>query len=111
MHLLVILYESRLSREQVEELFRARAKRYTRVAGLLQKLYVRDPATGQVGGIYMFDSALHLRQFLASNPDEKIRQVYAVREPLSMRTLEVLMLLYPERDRLWSPPAPRVHRL
>ena len=50
---------SALTAEEVDK----RKPRFLPVAGLIQKIYGRDPATGDVCGIYCFDSGDALTAF------------------------------------------------
>jgi hypothetical protein len=53
---LVFLYKSGLTMEEILKRFKKRSDKYRDVKGLLQKLYIRDESTGHVGGIHVFDS-------------------------------------------------------
>jgi len=58
---------------------------------LLQKLYVRENSTGQVGGIYVFDSKEDL--------SKSIGEAYKFLEPPTIRALEVVGVLSEEKER------------
>jgi hypothetical protein len=96
MQVLMILYKSRLPITRVEELFRERMGKYRAVPGLLQKLYVNDRATGQVGGIYVFDTEEHLNDFRGSDLEKSIEQVYQCTERPTFRVLDVVHALHEE---------------
>jgi len=91
---LLILYKSALSVERVTELFAERATRYQAVPGLLQKFYVRDPLTGEVGGVYIFDSKESVERFRGSDLEKSIQTTYQFTERPSMRTLDVVQVLH-----------------
>jgi hypothetical protein len=95
--LLMILYKSALGMERIKELFHERAAKYDQLPGLMQKLYLSDPATGEVGGIYVFESDEQLRAFLASGLED-IRFTYQFSEVPSIRSFDVLQVLRDE----WS---------
>lgn len=73
-----------------------RRPRFREVPGLVQKLYGRDPETGDVCGIYCFDSEEALARFKDS---ELARTIPSAYEALEVRreTYEVLYSLWPER--------------
>lgn len=52
---------------EVLELFNKRADKYRKVKGLLQKLYIHDESTGDVGGVYVFDSKESLEAYRNSD--------------------------------------------
>ena len=56
MEIVSITFESESSIEGIESRFRERAQQFRDMAGLLQKFYIHDGASGRVGGIYVFDS-------------------------------------------------------
>jgi hypothetical protein len=72
----MVLYKSALSIERITELFRERAVKYQDVPGLVQKFYVRDPVTGEVGGIYIFDNQDSLDRFKGSDLGQSIGDTY-----------------------------------
>ena len=59
----------------------------------MQKLYVHDPATDEVGGIYVFDSAEHMELFRGSDLEKSIRETYRFTEPPTIRSLDVVQAL------------------
>ena len=104
MSVLLILYKSALGIDRIKQLFRERALKYRDVPGLVQKLYVHDPATGEVGGIYVFDSNEHRDAFRGSELEKSIRETYRFTEPPTIRSLDVVHALQQESV---SPPDSR----
>lgn len=68
--------KSDLERSEFERRLLERRPRLREVPGLLQKVYGRDPETGDVRGIYFVDSAESLSQFKESDLAKSIPQVY-----------------------------------
>ena len=66
---------------------------------MLQKLYVRENSTGQVGGIYVFDSKENLEAFRNSDLAKSIGEAYKFLEPPTIRALEVVRVLSEEKER------------
>ncbi len=100
MELLVLLFKSRLSMEEMSKISEKRVQEYRKVNGLLQKFYVRDPASGQVGGVFVFDSKENLEAFKKSDLAKSTAEVYKSLESPSIRVLEVLKVLYEQKERL-----------
>jgi heme-degrading monooxygenase HmoA len=86
--------------EEILQRFKKRSDKYRNVKGLLQKLYVREESTGQVGGIYIFDSKGNLEAFMNSDLAKSIAEAYKFIEPPTTRALEVVKVLFEEKERL-----------
>lgn len=94
--ILYVRVKSELERSEFDRRLRERRPRFREVPGLLQKVYGRDPETGDVCGIYFFDSAESLTQFKESDLARSIPEAY---EAVEVRTevYDVLYSLRPER--------------
>jgi len=86
--------------EEILERFKRRSDKYRNVKGLLQKLYVRDVSTGHVGGIYVFESKENLEAFRNSDLAKSIGEAYKFLEPPMTKTLEVVKVLFEEKERI-----------
>jgi hypothetical protein len=75
----IVRFRSALSNERITELFRARAHEYLAVPGLLQKYYLRF-RSGEYGGVYVWDTAASMEQFMAGELARSICDVYRVEE-------------------------------
>jgi hypothetical protein len=75
----IVRFRSALSDERITELFHVRAPGYVAVPGLLQKYYLRF-RNGEYGGIYIWDSAASMDQFMAGQLARSICDVYRVEE-------------------------------
>lgn len=84
--------------EEILNRFKKRSDKYRDVKGLLQKLYVRDESTGQVGGIYVFDLKENLEAFTNSDLAKSIGEAYKFLELPTVRTLEVVKVLFEEKE-------------
>jgi hypothetical protein len=90
----IVRFKSLLPDERIAELFQVRASEYLAVPGLLQKYYLRF-RTGEHGGVYVWDSATSMEQFMASRLARTICDVYRVDE--SVRDVaDVVFALYPQ---------------
>jgi Putative mono-oxygenase ydhR len=73
-----------------------RLPRFREVPGLVQKIYGRDPGTGDVCGIYFFDSDEALARFRDSELARTIPAAYDATD-VRREVYEVLCPLRPER--------------
>ncbi|MHB1415615.1 MAG: YdhR family protein [Chloroflexota bacterium] len=88
-----VKFKSDLSDKEVRRVMEERAPQYRATPGLIQKYYVRDPETGEYGGIYIWDSEESLRAFRQSELSRTISTVYRVTSPAQVETLEVVFPL------------------
>jgi hypothetical protein len=61
--ILFVRIKSSLPAEDFDRRLAERRPRFREVPGLVQKIYGRDPASGDVCGIYFFESPEALRRF------------------------------------------------
>lgn len=69
---------------------------FLEVPGLLQKIYGHDPSTGDLCGIYFFETREALDTYLASDLAKSIPDAYEARE-VRREMFEVLFPLHPDR--------------
>ncbi|MEJ2082468.1 MAG: YdhR family protein [Acidobacteriota bacterium] len=93
---LFVRVASSLDLEELERRALERKPRFRGVPGLVQKIYGRDPASGDMCGIYFFESTEALAAFRES---ELARSIAAAYEAIDVRPeiFEVLYPLWPER--------------
>lgn len=94
--ILYVRIKSDLEQSEFDRRLLERRPRFQEVPGLVQKVYGRDPETGDVCGIYFFDSDQALTQFKESELARSIPQAY---EAVSVRR-EVYDVLYTLRPDL-----------
>jgi heme-degrading monooxygenase HmoA len=92
----VVKFASRLSEHEARRVMEERAPQYRALPGLLQKYYVRESATGELGGIYVWDSAASLQAFRESDLAHTIGTAYQVVGQPRVETFEVLFPLRAE---------------
>ncbi len=90
-----VKFKSGLPAERVREVIEERAPAFRDVPGLVQKLYGREEGSGEVCGIYVFDSAESLAAFRASELARTIRPAYEATDP-RVETFELLRVLHPD---------------
>jgi len=94
--ILFVRIKSGLEPDELERRILERRPRFHEVPGLVQKIYGRDEATGDVCGIYFFENQSALNAFRESELAQTIPSAY---EALDLRReiFEVLFPLYPDR--------------
>jgi Putative mono-oxygenase ydhR len=102
---LFVRISSDLHPEEFDRRLLERSRRFREVPGLVQKIYGRDPASGDVCGIYFFESEDALAAFRETELAQTIPVAY---EAVDVRreVYEVLYPLWPERGPLAESPAP-----
>jgi hypothetical protein len=91
--ILFVRITSELDAEQFDRRLLERRPRFLEVPGLIQKIYGRDADTGDVCGIYFFDSEQALAAFRESDLAHTIPSAY---EATDVRR-EVYQVLFPLR--------------
>jgi len=94
--ILFVRAKSQLSETELEHRLLERRPRFLDVPGLVQKIYGRDEATGEVCGIYFFESQAALEAFSKTELAKTIPTAYEVSE---IRR-EVYGVLYPLRPEI-----------
>jgi hypothetical protein len=93
---LFVRIKSGLDAAEFDRRLLERRPRFREVSGLVQKIYGRDATTGDVCGIYFFDSGEALTAFRET---ELARTIPAAYEAVDVRreVYELLYSLWPER--------------
>ena len=94
MNLLIFLFRSGLSMEEIEKTSEDMADQYRKVPGLVQKYYVLDRSTDRVGGVFVFDSIESLQAFKESDLAKSTGEAYKFKEPPHTRILEIAKILH-----------------
>lgn len=94
--ILFVRITSDLTVEELEKRAVERRPRFMEVPGLFQKFYVKDPATGDVGGLYFFESREALLAYRDSELAKTIPGAYEATE-VRPEAYEVMFPLYPDR--------------
>jgi heme-degrading monooxygenase HmoA len=94
----VVKFKTGLSDEEVAQTIAERAPQYEALPGLRQKLYVREQATGDYGGIYLWEDEDSMREFRESELAATIPEAYRVEGEPRVEIFEVVSVLRPERS-------------
>ena len=89
MEIMVLLFETGLKMEDLIKTSNERFEKFQHVKGLLQKFYISDPNSNQVGGIYVFDSKDNLNAFRESELSKSTSGAYKFLEPADVRFFDV----------------------
>jgi hypothetical protein len=93
MKLLIFLFKSGLSTEEVLKVSEGREAQYRDVEGLIQKYYVQSKEMGRVGGVFVFDTAENLAAFKDSELAKGTGEAYRFTEPPHTRVLDIVKTL------------------
>lgn len=88
-----VKFSSPLSEDEVLAVMERRAPEFRDVPGLIQKFYGREVDTGDVCGIYIFDSQESLHSFRQTELARTIPTAYRIESP----RIEAFELLFPLR--------------
>lgn len=94
--ILFVRVKSNLEFEELERRAIERRPRFKEVPGLVQKIYGRDEATGDICGIYFFKDRQSLADFRDSDLAKSIPAAYEATD-VRREVYEVLFPLYTER--------------
>ena len=80
--ILRVRLKSALPHDEVIEIMEARAPEFAALAGLRQKYYLHEPATGEYGGLYVWETRQDLDEYRESELRATIAKAYqGVGEP------------------------------
>ena len=97
--ILYVRVKSGLDPQELERRMHERLPRFREVPGLVQKIYGKDPATGEFCGIYFFESQAALQAYRQTELAKTIPTAYEARETRA-EIYEVICPLYPDRGPL-----------
>ncbi|WP_455375272.1 YdhR family protein [Kaarinaea lacus] len=97
--ILYVRIKSDLDPEELDRRLRERKPRFLEVPGLIQKIYGRDEATGDVCGIYFFENKEALAAFRDTELAKTIPTAYEATD-VRREVYEVLYPLRPEKGPL-----------
>lgn len=94
--ILFVRVKSALDLEELERRVLERRPRFKEVPGLIQKIYGRDESSGEVCGIYFFESKEALAAFRDTELAKTIPTAYEATE-IRREVYEVMYPLYSDR--------------
>ncbi|MHA2284018.1 MAG: YdhR family protein [Promethearchaeota archaeon] len=85
MEIMVLLFETGLKIEDLVKTSNERFEKFLHVKGLLQKFYISDRNSNQIGGVYVFDSKENLEAFRESELSKSTSETYKFLGPEDAR--------------------------
>lgn len=95
--ILQVLFRTNMAVEEALTKVEESKEVFRRVPGLQQKYYIWDPVTGEMGGVYVFDSRESLERFRASGISQKALQSFNPLGPPAIRVFEIATALFEEK--------------
>jgi heme-degrading monooxygenase HmoA len=92
-----VKFKSALSETEIQRVMEERAPQFRALPGLLQKYYLRDQQTGEVGAVYIWDSEESLRAYRQSDLARTIASAYQAVEQPRVEIFETVLTLRPEK--------------
>lgn len=92
---LLVRFKSRLSLEQVEKVIASRIDEFRGLKGLQQKYYLQDSSTGEIAGLYLWESN---EDFLTYRESELRRSIAEAYQAEGEPRIEVYGVLKSLRD-------------
>ena len=89
--------KSALSETEIQRVMEERAPQFRALPGLLQKYYLRDIQSGDVGAVYIWDSEESLRAYRQSDLARTIASAYQAVEQPRIEIFETILTLRPEK--------------
>jgi heme-degrading monooxygenase HmoA len=77
---------------------RFRSKEFRALAGLQQKYYLQDPATGEIAGLYLWESQEALAAYRESELRASIAEAYQAEGEPRVEVYRVVKTLRDDRD-------------
>ncbi len=91
--ILLVKFKSSLPLDEVMEVANRRADEFRALPGLQQKYYAQDTATGEICGLYIWESKEAFDDYRQSELRATIAAAYQVEGEPSLQVLNVLMPL------------------
>lgn len=93
MFVLTVRMKSGLADEEMMRTAEARAPQFRALPGLVQKYYLKYPATGEVGAVYLWETREALEAFRASELARTIPEAYQTQGAPDLHVGEVILTL------------------
>jgi len=91
--ILLVRFRSRLSFDEVMRIVEERAPEFRALDGLQQKYYLQDAATGEIAGLYLWESAEAFTAYRESELRATIAAAYQAEGEPRVEVYRVLKLL------------------
>jgi heme-degrading monooxygenase HmoA len=88
-----VKFKSQLSRDQAEKIMKERAPKFRAIPGLIQKFYGVEKDTGELTGIYFWDSEESIQEFRKSELARTIPEAYKAASTPGFEFFDVMYTL------------------
>lgn len=88
--ILLVKFKSRLSQEEIENVIDSRAGEFRALKGLQQKYYLREPATQEYAGLYLWESREDFEAYRDSELRATIAEAYQTEGAPRIEVYDVL---------------------
>lgn len=93
-----VKFKSNMPQDEVMKVAKERAEEYRKMPGLKQKYYYKDNKTGEFGGMYFWESAEAMQQFLQSELFRSLPGAFGIIDQPRVEILDVVFTLRPEKQ-------------
>lgn len=93
-----VRFKSALPFDEVKRIVEERAPEFEALAGLQQKYYLQDPESGEIAGLYIWESAEALAEFRESELRATIAKAYQVEGNPHLEVYRVFKVLRDDID-------------
>ena len=93
-----VRFRSKLPFDEVMKIVEERAPEFRALAGLQQKYYLQDPATGEIAGLYLWESQEALTAYRESELRASIAEAYQAEGEPRVEVYRVVKTLRDDRD-------------
>jgi len=90
---LLVKFKSRLPPDEMHTIMEERADDFRALEGLQQKYYLQDKATGEVAGLYLWESAEAFDEYRKSELRASIAAAYQAETEPRIEVYDLLMVL------------------
>ncbi len=90
---LLVKFRSRLSLDEIMKVVDDRIDQFRLLNGLEQKFYLQEPATGEIAGLYLWDSEEDFTAYQDSELRKSIAHAYQTEGEPRIEVFDVLKLL------------------
>jgi len=91
--MVLVKFKTALSHDEVMQVVEERIGDFRRLTGLQQKYYVRENATGEYGGLYLWESGEALAAYSDSDLRKSIARAYRTIGEPRIEVFDVVQLL------------------
>ena len=93
-----VRFRSKLPFDEVMKIAEERAPEFRALAGLQQKYYLHDPATGEIGGLYIWESQEAFDAYRESELRASIAKAYQAKGEPRVEVYRIVMTLRNDID-------------